>query len=313
MINKEELIEIVKKSLSYANVCKQIGISSVGGNFNKIKKYIKLYDINIDHFTGQGWNTGDRYKFFGKLIPLDKILQGEYPTFPTNHLRKRLIKEGLKKEKCEICGITDWNNKKISFHLDHIDGDNTNHKLYNLRILCPNCHSQTDTYGSKNMIKNKYTKIELLTAIYESKTYTEVKKKLKLSRSGDNETIKNILFEYNVKFAEKEKIQNIILKEIEGEKIIKESQEPYKIKKHRRKKTETSKNYCKCGKEIRKESKNCTSCDKINQRKVKDRPSKEELNLMIKESSLEAVGRKYNVSGNAVKKWLKNGPVVQLE
>lgn len=64
MINKAELIEIVKNSKSYANVCKQIGISSVGGNFYKIKKYIELYDINVDHFTGQGWNIGDKYKFF---------------------------------------------------------------------------------------------------------------------------------------------------------------------------------------------------------------------------------------------------------
>lgn len=60
-----------------------------------------------------------------------------------------------------------------------------------------------------------------------------------------------------------------------------------------------------CGKEITKNAKRCEICEKIKQRKVKDRPSKEELILMIKESSLEAVGRKYNVSGNAVKKWLK--------
>lgn len=65
------------------------------------------------------------------------------------------------------------------------------------------------------------------------------------------------------------------------------------------------KNYCECGKEITKNAKRCEICEKIKQRKVKDRPSKEELILMIKESSLEAVGRKYNVSGNAVKKWLK--------
>ena len=67
----------------------------------------------------------------------------------------------------------------------------------------------------------------------------------------------------------------------------------------------TTKNYCECGKEIRKNSKQCEDCYNISQRKVKDRPSKEELILMIKDSSLEAVGRKYKVSGNAVKKWLK--------
>ena len=65
------------------------------------------------------------------------------------------------------------------------------------------------------------------------------------------------------------------------------------------------KHYCECGKEIKKRSKRCSICDKINQKRVKDKPTKEKLILMIKETSLEAVGRKYNVSGNAVKKWIK--------
>ena len=63
--------------------------------------------------------------------------------------------------------------------------------------------------------------------------------------------------------------------------------------------------YCQCGKEIRKESKLCPTCDKIRQRKVKNRPSKEKLMLMLKETNLEAIGRKYGVTVNAVKKWLK--------
>lgn len=53
-------------------------------------------------------------------------------------------------EKCWNCGITEWNNKKIQFELEHIDGNSMNQELYNLSILCPNCHSQTDTYKSKN-------------------------------------------------------------------------------------------------------------------------------------------------------------------
>ena len=293
MVNKEELIEIVINSFSYANVCRNIGLSPVGGNINTIKKYIKLYDINIDHFTGQCWNTGDKYKFNGKIIPLDEILKGEHPDYKSGSLRIRLITNGIKENKCEMCGIVKWNNAKISLHLHHIDGDNTNHKLENLKILCPNCHSQTDTFGSKNgQRENIYNKIDLLTAIFESKNYTEIKKKLNLSKNGDNNFIKNILFEYNVKFVEKEKIQNIILEEIRLDRILKMT-------------GNYNKNYCGCGKEIKRLSKKCPTCDKIRQRKVKDRPSKEDLLLMIKESSLESVGRKFNVTGNAVKKWLK--------
>jgi len=61
---------------------------------------------------------------------------------------------------------------------------------------------------------------------------------------------------------------------------------------------------CKCGKDILETSKRCSTCNKINKRKVKDRPSKEELTKIISETSLEAVGRKYGVTGNAVKKWI---------
>jgi len=74
---------------------------------------------------------------------------------------------------------------------------------------------------------------------------------------------------------------------------------------HIRNKKEKRHYFCECGKEIAKYSKRCPTCDKIKQRKVKDRPTKEDLILMIESTSLEAVGRKYGVSGNAVKKWLK--------
>jgi len=53
-------------------------------------------------------------------------------------------------EKCEKCGIEDWNGTSLSFHIDHINGDRTDNRIDNLKVLCPNCHSQTDTFGFKN-------------------------------------------------------------------------------------------------------------------------------------------------------------------
>ncbi len=53
--------------------------------------------------------------------------------------------------KCSKCGITDWNGKHIPLHMDHIDGNNKNNVLSNVRWLCPNCHQQTDTWGAKNI------------------------------------------------------------------------------------------------------------------------------------------------------------------
>ena len=83
-------------------------------------------------------------------IPTDEIIEGKHPYYQTLKLKKRLIKEGLKENKCDICGITKWNNKELSMQLDHIDGDSHNHKFDNLRMVCPNCHSQTHTYCGKN-------------------------------------------------------------------------------------------------------------------------------------------------------------------
>jgi 5-methylcytosine-specific restriction endonuclease McrA len=62
-----------------------------------------------------------------------------------------LVKACIKENKCEICGISEWNGKPIQMELHHIDGDRTNHKLSNLMMLCPNCHSQTETFRAKNI------------------------------------------------------------------------------------------------------------------------------------------------------------------
>lgn len=83
-------------------------------------------------------------------IPLRDILDGKYPEYQTFKLKNRLIDENIKNNECEICNITEWNGKPLVMQLDHIDGDPHNHKLENLRMICPNCHCQTDTWCGKN-------------------------------------------------------------------------------------------------------------------------------------------------------------------
>ncbi len=67
------------------------------------------------------------------------------------HVKGRLIRAGLLTNRCEECGITEWLGKRLTMQLDHINGVKNDNRLANLRMLCPNCHSQTDTYSGKNM------------------------------------------------------------------------------------------------------------------------------------------------------------------
>lgn len=147
---KEQFEKVVKKSLSIAQVCRELGIVAVGGNYKTVHSKIKLWEIDTSHFTGAAWNVGERYRPVKEKAPLSEICIENSTHTNTGSLKKRLYKEGLKEQKCECCGITEWQNKPISLELDHINGVNTDNRLENLRILCPNCHSQTHSFRGKN-------------------------------------------------------------------------------------------------------------------------------------------------------------------
>lgn len=71
------------------------------------------------------------------------------------HLKGRLLRAGFLKNQCEQCGIQIWRGRPLSMHIDHINGVHDDHRLENLRMLCPNCHSQTETYGGRNAKKRR--------------------------------------------------------------------------------------------------------------------------------------------------------------
>ena len=86
-----------------------------------------------------------------RLTPLQDILDSKYPNYSTGKLKKRLVKEGILKYQCILCGNDGTHNGlPLTLQLDHINGVNNDHRLENLRLLCPNCHTQQDTYAGKN-------------------------------------------------------------------------------------------------------------------------------------------------------------------
>ena len=141
----DQLMEAVKESTSYAQVLSKVGLVPAGGNYETIKKAITFYDLDSSHFTGQGWNKG---KTFGPKRPIEDYLSNKYPT-KSYRLKERLINDGYLDSICSNCNLTQWLGDAIPLELHHKDGDHNNNNLDNLQLLCPNCHTLTDTYRRK--------------------------------------------------------------------------------------------------------------------------------------------------------------------
>lgn len=146
---KELLESLIKKSKSVADVMRFLEIKITGGNHAHISKQIKSFEINTNHFLGQNWAKG-RILDKRRLKPEEILIENNKRRMDAQLLRRALLESGIE-YKCFFCSIKEWNNKKLTLHVDHINGDWSNNKIENLRFLCPNCHSQTDTYGAKNI------------------------------------------------------------------------------------------------------------------------------------------------------------------
>lgn len=145
-LDDESFQQLVKNATSYSSICKQIGLSPYGKNGKEqIKKRCAELNISTDHITGKAEKTTSQ------KYSLDEILVKNSTYQNRSRLKIRLINEHRLDYKCAICGNTGiWNNKELVLQLDHINGINTDNRIENLRLLCPNCHSQTETFSGKN-------------------------------------------------------------------------------------------------------------------------------------------------------------------
>lgn len=145
---KPQLEEAVAASSSYAEALRRIGLRPAGGNHKTIRTYVQRWDISVDHF---GHNGRGRYPRGGRdPIPLEAVLV-EDSTYSRSELKRRLYESGLKNPRCELCGQTEmWRDRKMSMVLDHINGNATDNRITNLRMVCPNCNATLDTHCGRN-------------------------------------------------------------------------------------------------------------------------------------------------------------------
>ena len=143
--NEELIKEAVSCNVNYNDVLRYLGVPTTGNNTTTLKKKISKYGIDISHFTFSA-------KSKGKPKPLIEYLT--YNSKCCRHiLKERLLKEGYKRNVCEICGISDWNGKPLTMQIHHVDGDTKNNTLENLIMICPNCHAQTENYRGNANVK----------------------------------------------------------------------------------------------------------------------------------------------------------------
>lgn len=96
----------------------------------------------------QGWARGKKIQ--GRYVYSLEELLVEGSSFQSFKLKNRLLAAGLFEPVCSICKLKKWLEKPIPLELDHMNGNNTDNRIENLRLLCPNCHSTTSTYRGKN-------------------------------------------------------------------------------------------------------------------------------------------------------------------
>lgn len=133
---KNEIIHLIESNTPKSVICKTLNCKP-----ETLDAYLNKFNIIYKGNIGR--------KGFLR-IHINEYLENRLP-IKSNELKLKLYKEGLKKQECEECGITKWNNGDITFELHHIDGDGYNNNLINLKILCPNCHSQTKDFRKKKI------------------------------------------------------------------------------------------------------------------------------------------------------------------
>jgi hypothetical protein len=144
----ELLAEAAAAARNITEVMRLLGVRVSGGSHAHISRQLKRFGIDTSHFTGQAHNRGVRWRRLS-AVELMVVLPEGSRRIPGFRLKRALATIGLP-ESCEVCGTgSTWQGQRLTLHVDHINGDFLDNRPCNLRLLCPNCHSQTSTYAGQ--------------------------------------------------------------------------------------------------------------------------------------------------------------------
>lgn len=136
---KDQILEWISENKPKSFICAQLNCKQ-----DTLARYLKILDI--DYKGNQGRKGFIRYENGYKTV--EEYIQGT--SVHSSVLRQKLIREGYKENKCEKCGISEWNGEPLTLELHHLNGNHYDNNIDNLQILCPNCHSQTKNYRNYN-------------------------------------------------------------------------------------------------------------------------------------------------------------------
>lgn len=146
---EDDFRDLIARGPGFKEVLGHFGMRNVGGNHRTLKKRVEFLGVSVEHLHAHAREVrsqvGSRLK-----RPLKEILV-KGSTFSSFHLKRRLLAEGVLENICSECEQgPEWHGSVLVLQLDHINGEPDDNRRKNLRLLCPNCHSQTRTFAGRN-------------------------------------------------------------------------------------------------------------------------------------------------------------------